>query len=58
VRALFHGGDAIRDPTLNITATSPFLSAVALYAQAQQPNMAKLKTDAQKIVSSISRRQG
>jgi hypothetical protein len=28
-------------------------SAVALYAQAQQPNITKLKTDAQKVVSSI-----
>jgi len=28
-------------------------SAVALYAQAQQPNTAKLKADAQKVVSSI-----
>jgi hypothetical protein len=29
------------------------LSTVPLYAQAQQPNMAKLKADAQKIVSTI-----
>jgi len=28
-------------------------STVALYAQAQQPNITKLKTDAQKVVSSI-----
>jgi hypothetical protein len=29
------------------------LSTVSLYAQAQQPNTAKLKADAQKIVSNI-----
>jgi hypothetical protein len=29
------------------------LSAVPLYAQAQQPNTAKLKADAQRVVSNI-----
>jgi hypothetical protein len=30
-----------------------FVSTAALYAQAQQPDMAKLKTDAQKVISTI-----
>ena len=37
-----------------LIVTILIMSTLPLYAQAQQPNMAKLKADAQKVVSIIS----